>query len=106
MININELKGYNLKRDLKLRRVLKRWHNHNKTGGNFGINLITGTRPDYEITGYHNLNGEIWNLSIGELYQCGTTLFKRDNMENWDYTRLTNLLNKLINKKVQEVKLF
>jgi len=105
MININELKGYNLKKDLELRRVLKRWHNKNTRGGNFGINLMTNTKPDYEITGYHNLKGEITNLSVGELYQCGTTMFTKDTMENWNYERLINLLNKLINKKTEEVKL-
>ena len=38
-VTIEQLKGPNLKRDLHMFRVVKRWHNHNTTGGNFGINL-------------------------------------------------------------------
>ncbi len=105
MISINELKGFNLKKDLKLKRVIKRWHNKNKSGGNFGINLKCHEEPHYEITGYHDLEGNIYNLSVGELYQCGTTVFKRDSCMKWDYKRLVTLLNKLLNK-TEETKLF
>lgn len=94
MITIEELRGTNLKRDLGLRQVLKRWHNHNNTGGNFGINLMTIKEPNYEITGYHNLDNNITSLSFGELYQPGVVLFRSDTMHEWTYNRLISLIKK------------
>jgi len=101
MINIKELRGTSLKRDLGLERVIKRWHNKNKSGGNFGINLMTKQRPHYEITGYHDTQGNVTSLSFGELYQAGTTIFRRDECHKWNYQMLVKLLKRALheNKK-------
>lgn len=98
MINIKELRGPKLKKDLGLRRVVKRWHNRNKSGGNFGINLMTFKEPNYEITGYHDLKGNVTSLRVGELWGVGTTIFSKDTMHKWTYDKLILLLKKMIKK--------
>ena len=103
MININELKGFNLKKDINLKRVIKRWHNKNKSGGNFGINLMTGGPKDYELTGYHTINGDIYSLGLGELYQVNTRIIDRDNYKDWDYEKLVNLVKKVIHDHIEGV---
>lgn len=97
MIDITELKGTNLKKDLKLDRALKRWHNKNKSGGNFGINLYQkDDKPDYQITGYHNLNGDVTGLSVAQLYQAGPTIFSKGEHSEWNYPKLIKFLTKIL----------
>jgi hypothetical protein len=100
MINIKELSGHRLRKDLCLKYVVKRWHNHNKTGGNFGINLITGGEINFEITGYHNIEGKITTLQFKHLY--GQTIYAKESLdkkiidETITYDYLINLLNPYI----------
>ena len=95
MINIKELKGQNIKKACGLIAAVKRWHNHNNSGGNFGINLITGKKQDYEITGYHNLDGNITNLSFGFLYRAGVHVPEKETM---DFNALMTFMNRIIEK--------
>ena len=99
MININQLKGTNLKKDVGLHRVLKRWHNHNKTGGNFGINLypMDHASKKFEITGEHDTDGTVRRLRFGELYQVGQTLFDNEYYSLWDYDKLVCFIKNHIN---------
>lgn len=104
MININELKGTNLKKDVGLKRVLKRFHNHNNSGGNFGINLyptdpMDHTRKKFEITGEHDTDGNVRLLRFGELYQVGQTLFDNEYYSLWDYDKLVCFIKNYIDKK-------
>jgi len=72
----SELKTSELKRLLGAYRVIQRWHNKNKTGGNFGINIYFSKDDDIikgmdkEITGEYNTDGVITSLHFGDLYQC------------------------------------
>lgn len=91
-LSIEQLKGTKLKKDLGLYRVIKRWHNKNNSGGNFGINLIKSPEwqdKHFELTGYHDLSGYIYSLKFSELYQAGgTTLITHDNKYEYNYEQL------------------
>lgn len=88
MVNIKELNGARLRKDLGLKAVVKRWHNHNNHGGNFGFNLIRGDN-DLEITGYHNVEGLVYILNIKPIYSGGGfPLINRDNHSTITYSDL------------------
>lgn len=74
-IKKTDLKSNILKKLLKAARVAQRYHNKNKSGGNFGINIYFGStfnrETDREITGNYNTEGFIYGLRYGPLYQCG-----------------------------------
>jgi len=101
-INIKDLRGAKLKKSLGLKRVMKRWHNHNKSGGNFGINLYQDGGQNYEITGDHNLAGKVTDLHFGHLWQCGVKLFDDSDYREWTYNKLIDFLNSSINKLEQK----
>ena len=92
MITISELKGNRLKKDLGLERAFFRWHNKNKTWGNFGINLITkGDSDNFELTGnYRRPSGEVYSLRFGILYQIV------GNIPISTYEELISLLKNLL----------
>ena len=75
MINIKEFKGNLIKKQLGANSASFRWHNKNKSGGNFGINIYFAKEfnreTDREFTGYYNKEGEIYNLSYSPLYSAG-----------------------------------
>ena len=104
-VNINELKGTKLKKEIGLRRVIKRWHNHNNTGGNFGINLYVSEPLDYsskafEITGEHDTSGIVRRLRFGALYQGGgERVFDNTLFMDWDYVRLVDFLKTRIEEE-------
>jgi hypothetical protein len=102
MVNILELNGTRLKKDLNLRKVVKRWHNHNNSGGNFGINLYTGGQTDYEITGNHDLIGTVTTLRFAELYRAvgPEIISRRNNPETLTitYPELVLILKRLLGK--------
>ena len=89
MILKAELTGNRLKKDLELQRALYRWHNKNKSGGNFGINLITGGQQNYEITGHYNTNGEITSLRFGRIYSAGVPVPK-----DYTYEQLISVIKR------------
>jgi len=73
---IQELKTSTIKRELKANKCKFRYHNKNKCGGNFGINIIFGEwlqedYKNYEISGMYNVQGVLTHLSIGRAYQIG-----------------------------------
>lgn len=75
MIKKNELTGSAVKKGLKANRSMYRWHNKNKSGGNFGINIYFAEEfnrdTDKELTGYYNSDGVVYSLSFGNLYSAG-----------------------------------
>ena len=73
MITKKELTGEKLKKSLELHRAAYRWHNKNKSGGNFGINLDTSANWQelhFELTGYYNAQGQVIGLSFGKQFQA------------------------------------
>lgn len=75
MITKSELTSNRLKKGLGAYRVAYRWHNKNKSGGNFGINIYYGKEflrgRDKELTGEYNTSGIITGLRYGDLYSAG-----------------------------------
>ena len=75
MINIKEFNGRLVKEKLKAHNSSFRWHNKNKGGGNFGINIYFAKEfnreTDKEFTGYYDKKGDIYLLRFSPLYECG-----------------------------------
>ena len=77
MLTKKELTGARLKRSLGLKRASQQWHNKNKRGGNFGINLWIEPRQygnNYELTGTYNTDGVLTSLRFGSTGQAGSKL--------------------------------
>ena len=91
MINIKELKGQEIKKQLNAFSCAFRWHNKNKSGGNFGINIYFTKEfnrdTDKEITGYYNKEGNIYSLNFSPLYSAG------GNIPIWALKDLDALFN-------------
>jgi hypothetical protein len=75
MVNIKTLQGVYLKNLLGAKRVQKTYHNHNKSGGNFGFVIVMNNkklshRDDgekwYRLDGEHNTEGEITHLNFSD----------------------------------------
>ncbi len=96
MIFKSELTGARLKRDLDLQKAHYRWHNKNKRGGNFGINLRTGNGflgdGDFELTGSYNTAGLVTSLKFGWLFRVGTQINPTPPFDN--YAGLIEILRK------------
>ena len=76
----NKLNTRELKKLLSAYSINQRWHNKNKNGGNFGINIYYGKEflrgRDKELTGYYNIKGELTHLKYGNLYSVGQNIPK------------------------------
>lgn len=73
-MNIRELKSAEIKKKLGAESVRFRWHNKNKSGGNFGLSIIGVKGRDYEISGYYNITGKLYDLRFGFIYQAGISM--------------------------------
>lgn len=96
-MKIQELNGTKLKKDLGLRRVIKRYHNRNKSGGNFAYNLLMAGEKvgaiHFELHGYHDIDGHITSLKLGRLYQLPfMTLIEFKTGKTCDYGELVETL--------------
>jgi len=71
MININELRGQKLKKDLGVYKAIKRYHNKHRDGsGNFGFTIRQDKRW-FTLDGDYNRNGEITCLYFGLFSEAG-----------------------------------
>ena len=77
-MNIIQLNGNAIKKSLGIKRAMFRWHNKNKTGGNFGINLFGVNGIDCELTGSYDINGNIISLRFGRIYEAGIAISERN----------------------------
>ncbi len=101
MIKIKDLNGTYLKKDLCIERVIKRYHNRNKSGGNFGINLMTGKSKNFELNGNHDTNDVITSLYFTELYHgVGERIISFRHDENIFLTY--NMLIPMIKNKIKK----
>jgi hypothetical protein len=71
MLKIEELKGNVLKKALNAKNAMMRYHNKNKSGGNFAMNLLGIDGRDYELSGAYCMTGEITELRFGNIYYRG-----------------------------------
>ena len=79
MITINELTGAKLKKALHLKKASKGWHNKNKSGGNFGINMVTQDHRFFELTGHHDTQGVIYHLALSANLRPVATFYNSDD---------------------------
>lgn len=85
-MNIKELNGKSIKKALACKSASYRWHNKNKSGGNFGINLLGVNSKDLEITGQYDLTGQVYGLRIGLIY------WSRMSVKPTDFNELMTML--------------
>ena len=75
-----ELKTNELKKLLNAHRLNTQWHNKNKSGGNFGLNIYFGATferdRDKQITGYYNKEGDLYGIKYGSMYGIGQKIPK------------------------------
>lgn len=90
MLNIKEIKGTSFKKILGCKSSSFRWHNKNKSGGNFGIELRELQGKDYEISGEYNINGNMSSIRFGYIYQAGVRFMIED------FEELINIIKKMI----------
>ena len=97
MIKKDELTGARLKKALDLYKANQRWHNRNKSGGNFGFNLFQSPRhkfgKDYQLVGAYDTLGRVTSLTFGRLFQAG---YKIDNLYDLTFERLIEVIKNRI----------
>jgi hypothetical protein len=82
---IKDLKSIVIKKKLNAESVCFRWHNKNKSGGNFGINICGVSDNDYGISGRYNDQGLLINLRFGFIYQRGIHMEVKDINEMFEF---------------------
>jgi hypothetical protein len=73
-MNIKDLNGLAIKKALRAQSASYRYHNKNKSGGNFGINIRGLKGADFEISGDYDTEGNVRQLRFGYLYQHGISI--------------------------------
>ena len=92
-INMKELSGPKLKKALGLNTAAKSYHNKNKSGGNFGINLREVSEGKwFVLNGAHDLNGDVYNLSIGSV-RLGYPSVGIVSISNYQFVDMSQVLN-------------
>lgn len=99
VVYIDLLTGNNLKKSLGVYKVKKRYHNKNKRGGNFGIDVWVTDAPfntpgykAFQFSGEHNLAGEIYNLRFGEGWSLGSLIIGKHNYREIKYSDLIEIV--------------
>lgn len=92
-VNIKELSGPKLKKALGLNKATKSYHNKNKSGGNFGINLREVPEGKmFVLNGAHDLNGDVYNLSIDSV-RLGFPSVGLVSISNYQFVEMSQVLN-------------
>lgn len=105
MINLKDITGSKVKKFFGATRASFGYHNHNKTGGNFGFNLIferegkvhcgcgvyTQDRSIYQIVGHYDNNGNVYSLRFCEGWSAGA-----GNLEDLTLEEFLNFAKKYI----------
>ena len=73
-MNIKDFKSLEIKKKLNADSVSYRWHNKNKIGGSFGINIIGVNGRDYQISGHYNNKGVVRELRFRPLSRYGISM--------------------------------
>jgi hypothetical protein len=73
-MNIKDMKGTTLKKLMNAERSSFRWHNKNKRGGNFGIEIRGIEGKNFEISADYNILGNFFHLRFGPIYHAGMRL--------------------------------
>lgn len=80
-----ELKSRDIKKRFDAKSVALRWHNKNKSGGNFGMNIHGVNGKDFEISGQYNIDGILSGLRFGFIYQAGIPMNVNSVQEMFEF---------------------
>ncbi len=99
MIHFKDLSGPKLKKALPVTHAKRRYHNQNKSGGNFGINLktINSKKFDFELNGMYNVDGVVYRLSVSEMYQPGMKVITINNYDRISHYELFHKVKNYMN---------
>lgn len=67
-MNIKEFKTLELKNFLNASSCRMRWHNKNKNGGNFGLNMIGVKGKDWELWCDYDKTGDCHFMRVGPIF--------------------------------------
>jgi hypothetical protein len=95
-MNIKDLNGKILKKELNCKSCHYRWHNKNNSGGNFGINILGIENKDFELSGNYDKNGSLGGLRFGYLFCAGHPLIFDS------FNELIEFMKKRIKSMLQE----
>ena len=88
--------GPNIKKSLNAKRANMRYHNKNKSGGNFGMNVYLEP-GNYEFNGDYNTRGEIVRLTFAPMYQgVGVRIIRPDNYQTETYQSVMNRVKEIL----------
>lgn len=98
MLNIKDLRGTTLKKLLKLDRAIKRYHNKNKSGGNFGFTLVKVKEKEYwfDLHGIYDTEGNIRSLGFSTF----------DFRKRHDFNEIPESMEDLALKMKESMKIF
>ena len=92
-INMKDLTGPKLKKGLGLNKATKSYHNKNKSGGNFGIDLREVPEGKwFVLSGSHDLNGDVYDLSIDSA-RLGFPSVRLVSINSYQSVELPQVLN-------------
>lgn len=95
-MNLKELKSLELKKFLHASQCKMRWHNKNKNGGNFGLEIRGVRGKDWELWCHYDKEGLCYFLKFGYLYDTRIPL-EAENFED-----LKNKIFYIIDEVVKE----
>lgn len=102
MLNIIDLRGTTLKKLLGFDRAMKRYHNKNKSGGNFGFTLIKSKNEKRKKDYWFNLHG-IYDTE-GNIRSLGFSTF--DFRKRHDFNEIPESMEDLALKMKEPMKKF
>ncbi len=73
-LTMNQVTGSAFKKEVGFKRAIKRYHNKNKSGGNFGFTLIDKNDKWYDLHGFHDTNKKVSNVRFGKYSETGSPI--------------------------------
>lgn len=66
-MNLHELNSLEIKRRLGAKSVRYQYHNRNRSGGSFAINIRGVNGKDFELSGRYNIEGVLRSMHFGDI---------------------------------------
>lgn len=105
MLKFDEIKGNNIKKVLNAQQVAQQYHNRNKSGGNFGINIAMQNGDRFSMNGIYDTQKVIRRLSVAEGWGIGEKVIREDNYQTFTFEDLSRVLKEKIGKDIQPAKI-
>lgn len=95
-MKMTELKSGFLKKEFNASKARFRYHNKNKSGGNFAIELWGIDGKDYDLHGYYDIDLTITHLDFGVCMRAGHDVPSASLEEMLNYIKNILKLNKQV----------